>query len=125
MSDLTDILMPRLSDSMEEGLLLQWLVGDGEEVVVGDELVEVETDKATMVYEAEAAGVLQILAAEGSTVAVGEVIARVGVGVPAADSNGGGAAGGASDGRRAGVETAVRAQAEDQPAIEQLERPSA
>ena len=56
---MSEIRMPKLSDSMEEGLLLQWLVADGGEVSVGDELVEIETDKATMVYEAESSGMLR------------------------------------------------------------------
>lgn len=75
---MTEIVMPQLSDSMEQGLLLQWLIEDGAEVKVGDELVEIETDKATMAYQAEVAGTLHIVAAEGSTVAVGETIATVG-----------------------------------------------
>ncbi len=64
---------------MEEGTILSWLRGEGEEVAAGDELVEIETDKANMVYEADAAGTLiEIVAAEGTTLAIGEVIARVG-----------------------------------------------
>ena len=51
-----DIVMPRLSDSMEEGTILNWMKSVGDEVAVGDELVEIETDKANMVYEADAAG---------------------------------------------------------------------
>ena len=116
--------MPRLSDSMEEGLLLQWLIEDGAEVSVGDELVEIETDKATMVYEAEAAGVLEIVVAEGSTVSVGDVIARVGEGSPVS-ANGDGAAGGAASARGAGAENGARDEAIDEPAIERLERASA
>ena len=46
--------MPRLSDSMEEGTIIKWLKGDGDAVARGDELVEIETDKATMTYEADA-----------------------------------------------------------------------
>jgi pyruvate dehydrogenase E2 component (dihydrolipoamide acetyltransferase) len=75
---MTDIAMPQLSDSMEQGLILQWLIEDGAEVKIGDELVEIETDKATMSYPAEAEGVLQIVVPEGTTVAVGELIARIG-----------------------------------------------
>ena len=75
---MTDILMPRLSDSMEEGTILRWLKSDGGDVAVGEELVEIETDKATMVYEAEVAGTVTLLAAEGDSLAVGEVMARVG-----------------------------------------------
>jgi pyruvate dehydrogenase E2 component (dihydrolipoamide acetyltransferase) len=71
--------MPRLSDSMEEGTVLQWLKKVGDEVAVGDELVEIETDKANMAYESDVAGTLtEILVDEGETVAIGTPIARVG-----------------------------------------------
>jgi pyruvate dehydrogenase E2 component (dihydrolipoamide acetyltransferase) len=72
-----EITMPRLSDSMEEGTILKWLKSDGDEVSEGDELAEIETDKATMTYEADAAGVLEIVAEEGQTLAIGEVIAKL------------------------------------------------
>ena len=71
--------MPRLSDSMEEGTVLGWMKAIGDEVAVGDELVEIETDKANMVYEADTAGTLvEIVADEGATLPIGEVIARIG-----------------------------------------------
>jgi pyruvate dehydrogenase E2 component (dihydrolipoamide acetyltransferase) len=74
-----DIVMPRLSDSMEEGTILKWLKAPGDAVELGEELVEIETDKANMVYEADAGGTLiEIVAAEGDTLPIGEVIARVG-----------------------------------------------
>ena len=69
--------MPRLSDSMEEGTILKWLRGSGDRVGRGDELVEIETDKANMTYEAEAEGVLAIVAKEGETLPVGALIARL------------------------------------------------
>jgi pyruvate dehydrogenase E2 component (dihydrolipoyllysine-residue acetyltransferase) len=70
--------MPRLSDSMEEGTILSWLKQVGDEVAVGDELVEIETDKANMAYEADVAGTLQeILAQEGETLPIGTPIARI------------------------------------------------
>ena len=75
----TEITMPRLSDSMEEGTILKWLKSDGDDVAAGEDLVEIETDKATMTYAAEHEGTLEIVAAEGSSHSVGEVIARVGV----------------------------------------------
>jgi pyruvate dehydrogenase E2 component (dihydrolipoamide acetyltransferase) len=75
---MSDITMPRLSDSMERGTILTWLVEDGAPVSIGDALLEIETDKATMTHTAEAEGVLQIIAPAGSTVPVGELIARVG-----------------------------------------------
>jgi pyruvate dehydrogenase E2 component (dihydrolipoamide acetyltransferase) len=83
-----EIVMPRLSDSMEEGTVLRWLKSEGEEVAIGDELVEIETDKANMVYESDAAGTLiEIVADEGDTLGIGEVIARVG---DASEANGAG-----------------------------------
>jgi pyruvate dehydrogenase E2 component (dihydrolipoamide acetyltransferase) len=75
---MTEISMPSLSDSMEEGTILSWLREDGEHVAVGDELVEIETDKATMTYESPAEGVLRIVAGVGETLAVGAPIAQLG-----------------------------------------------
>jgi pyruvate dehydrogenase E2 component (dihydrolipoamide acetyltransferase) len=74
-----DIAMPRLSDSMEEGTVLNWLKQVGDEVALGEELVEIETDKANMGYEADVAGtLLEILVGENETAPVGAVIARIG-----------------------------------------------
>jgi len=88
----TDILMPRLSDSMEEGTVLKWLVEPGGEVKRGEPLAEIETDKANMTFEADTDGTLiEVLAGEGDTLAIGEVIARVGD-PGEASSNGGGTA---------------------------------
>ena len=75
---MNEITMPRLSDSMQEGTILSWLKSDGDRVRAGDELVEIETDKATMAYESPAEGVLTIVAAVGETLPVGAVIASVG-----------------------------------------------
>src|ERR1700759_3717107 len=79
-----DVLMPRLTDSMEEGTILRWLRTDGDAVAPGDELVEIETDKSTVIYAAEAEGVLQVVAAVGDTRPVGAVIPRLGAAAPAA-----------------------------------------
>ncbi len=73
-----EIVMPRLSDSMEEGTIVRWLKRDGDEVARGEELVEIETDKATMAYESDTAGTLQITAQEGATLPVGAKIAVIG-----------------------------------------------
>jgi pyruvate dehydrogenase E2 component (dihydrolipoamide acetyltransferase) len=90
---MVDIVMPRLSDSMEEGTVLRWLKGVGDAVEVGEELVEIETDKANMVYEADAAGTLvEIVAQEGDTLAVGDPIARVGDASEVVEGGGGGGA---------------------------------
>jgi pyruvate dehydrogenase E2 component (dihydrolipoamide acetyltransferase) len=76
---MAEIVMPRLSDSMEEGTILTWMKQVGDEVAVGDELVEIETDKANMAYESDVAGTLtEILAKEGETLAIGAPIAVVG-----------------------------------------------
>ncbi len=86
-----EITMPRLSDSMEEGTILRWLVADGAAVARGDEIAEIETDKANMTYEADAAGTFARVAAEGDTLPVGAVIAAVladGEEAPAAGAGG-------------------------------------
>jgi pyruvate dehydrogenase E2 component (dihydrolipoyllysine-residue acetyltransferase) len=76
---MSEVVMPRLSDSMEEGTILSWLKQVGDEVAVGDQLVEIETDKANMAYEADVAGTLtEILAQEGETLPIGVPIARIG-----------------------------------------------
>ncbi|MBK0329450.1 pyruvate dehydrogenase complex E1 component subunit beta [Rhodobacteraceae bacterium F11138] len=63
----TEILMPALSPTMEEGTLAKWLVKEGDSVASGDILAEIETDKATMEFEAVDEGVLgKILIPEGS-----------------------------------------------------------
>src|SRR5689334_15273338 len=78
---MSEVVMPRLSDSMEEGTILSWLKQVGDEIAVGDELVEIETDKANMAYEADEAGTLtEILAQEGETLPIGSPIARIGDG---------------------------------------------
>src|SRR5881275_3491133 len=75
----TDVTMPRLSDSMEEGTILNWIVEEGGEVKRGEPLVEIETDKANMTYESDTDGTLiEIVANEGDTLPIGEVIARIG-----------------------------------------------
>ncbi|HEX3736148.1 MAG TPA: dihydrolipoamide acetyltransferase family protein [Solirubrobacterales bacterium] len=76
---MAEIVMPRLSDSMEEGTILTWMKQVGDEVAVGEELVEIETDKANMAYESDVAGTLtEILAKEGETLPIGAPIAIVG-----------------------------------------------
>jgi len=86
---MAEIVMPRLSDTMEEGTILRWLVADGEPVRRGQELVEIETDKANMTYESDLEGVLETVAAEGETLPVGAPIARVGDGAAGASGDSG------------------------------------
>jgi pyruvate dehydrogenase E2 component (dihydrolipoyllysine-residue acetyltransferase) len=91
---IVQVLMPRLSDSMEEGIIVSWLAEHGDTVEAGQELVEIETDKATMMHEAESDGVLEIVAEAGATIPLGELIARIhpdGTSLPAGESNGSGA----------------------------------
>jgi pyruvate dehydrogenase E2 component (dihydrolipoamide acetyltransferase) len=76
-----EITMPRLSDSMEEGTILKWLVAEGDEVKRGQPIAEIETDKANMTYETDTDGtVSELVAQEGDTLAIGEVIALIGEG---------------------------------------------
>jgi len=83
-----ELTMPKLSDSMADAVILRWLKSAGENFARGEGLIEVETDKATVVYEAEWDGTLgSILVPEGATVAVGEPIATL------ANGDGDGAAG--------------------------------
>jgi pyruvate dehydrogenase E2 component (dihydrolipoamide acetyltransferase) len=104
---MSTVAMPRLSDSMEEGTILHWLVADGETVRRGQELAEIETDKASMVYEADAEGTLQILAREGETLPVGAPIAELlGEGETPSSlgaGDGGSATNGAGSANRAGA----------------------
>ena len=73
------INMPRLSDTMEEGVVAKWLVGIGDEVKEGDILAEIETDKATMEFESFYEGtLLHIGINEGQTAAVDTLLAIVG-----------------------------------------------
>src|SRR6266851_794152 len=72
----TEITMPKLSDTMEEGTILRWLKRIGERVEKGEVLAEVETDKADMELEADKAGTLtEIRVNEGQSAAVGAVLA--------------------------------------------------
>ncbi len=86
--------MPKMGDAMEEGTLLSWKKQDGESVVVGDVIAEIETDKSNVEVEAEEAGVLHVQAKEGDVVPVGTVIATIGelVAKVASASNGNGTA---------------------------------
>ena len=68
----TELNMPKLSDSVADAVIVKWLKAPGEAFRRGDGLLEVETDKATVVYEAETDGTLEtILVPEGGTASVG------------------------------------------------------
>jgi pyruvate/2-oxoglutarate dehydrogenase complex dihydrolipoamide acyltransferase (E2) component len=72
------MVMPFLSETMEEGTVVKWLKSVGDAVALGEALAEIDTDKVTVVYDSDTAGVLsEILVAEGETVPPGQVIARI------------------------------------------------
>jgi pyruvate dehydrogenase E2 component (dihydrolipoamide acetyltransferase) len=73
-----DVNMPKLSDTMEEGTVLEWKKKDGDEVKKGDVLAEVESDKATFDLEAEDDGVLSIKVEKGVPAKIGAPIATIG-----------------------------------------------
>jgi len=73
-----DVIMPALGMAQETGVLLQWLKSEGDEVTMGEPLMEIETDKATVEVEAPASGILaNLTAAPGDEVPVGRVIGLI------------------------------------------------
>jgi pyruvate dehydrogenase E2 component (dihydrolipoamide acetyltransferase) len=79
---MADVNMPKLSDTMEEGTIVEWKKASGDEVKKGDVLAEVESDKATFDLEAEDDGKLEILVEKGVPAKIGAPIARIGAGSP-------------------------------------------
>src|SRR5256885_3493823 len=73
-----DINMPKLSDTMEEGTIIEWKKKSGDQVKAGEVLAEVESDKATFDLEAETDGTLQILVEQGVPAKIGAPIAKIG-----------------------------------------------
>src|SRR5437667_12548431 len=73
-----EINMPKLSDTMEEGTIVEWKKKSGDQVKAGEVVAEVESDKATFDLEAESDGVLQILVEQGVPAKIGAAIARIG-----------------------------------------------
>src|SRR5688572_30933931 len=75
----TQVIMPKLSPTMEEGQLSRWLKKEGDKVSMGEPLAEIDTDKATMEMQALGNGVLRkILIREGESAPLGQVIAIIG-----------------------------------------------
>jgi pyruvate dehydrogenase E2 component (dihydrolipoamide acetyltransferase) len=73
------VVMPKLSDTMEEGRILRWLKKEGDTIETGQALAEVETDKATVEMEAYTNGTIRkLISAEGQFAKVGELIAIIG-----------------------------------------------
>ncbi len=96
-----DVVIPAVGESITEVVIGKWFKKNGESVRMDDMLCELETDKATMEVNAEQAGILEILVPEGSTVAVGAVVARIQTdaaeGGPASDAPAAAAAPAAAD----------------------------
>lgn len=73
----TEVIMPKMGQTMERGKIIKWLKKDGEEVRRGDSLLEIETDKTTIEVEARESGILRILAEEGEEVPIATTIAYI------------------------------------------------
>lgn len=73
----TQVLLPKIGFSMNEGTLTEWLAADGDEVAQGQLLYALESDKSIQEIEAPASGKLKIIAAEGEVYPVGEVLAEI------------------------------------------------
>ena len=112
---MSEIHMPRLSDTMEEGVISTWVKKVGDKVTSGDVLVEIETDKAVMEYEAYEDGFLvKQIASEGDTVAIGEVIGHIGDSPDAVPEESGGSDAPAAEEKAA--EPEAREKSEEKPA---------
>src|SRR6266567_719170 len=74
----TQVIMPKLSPTMEEGQLSRWLKKEGDKVSMGEPIAEIDTDKATMEMQALGNGVLRkILIKEGESAPLGQLIAII------------------------------------------------
>ena len=73
----TEVIMPKMGQTMERGKIIKWLKKDGEEVRRGDPLLEIETDKTTIEVEARESGILKIIAEEGEEVPIATTIAYI------------------------------------------------
>ena len=73
----TDILLPKIGFSMNEGLLSEWLVADGGQAIEGEPLYSLESEKSTQEVESPATGTLRIKAAVGETYEVGTVLGTI------------------------------------------------
>jgi pyruvate dehydrogenase E2 component (dihydrolipoamide acetyltransferase) len=128
-----DVNMPKLSDTMEEGTIVEWKKKTGDEVKAGDVLAEVESDKATFDLEAESGGVLSILVEQGVPAKIGAPIATIGEasaapakGKPAAPAAAKAKAPGAAAPEAAAPEAAAQAAEDEKPAsAPPLEEPAA
>jgi pyruvate/2-oxoglutarate dehydrogenase complex dihydrolipoamide acyltransferase (E2) component len=74
----TEILLPKLGFSMNEGILAEWLVPDGGEIQAGQPLYTLESEKSVQEIEAPASGKLKIIVQAGQTCQVGTVLGEIG-----------------------------------------------
>lgn len=123
-----NIQMPALSPTMEEGTLAKWLVKEGDKVTSGDLLAEIETDKATMEFEAVDEGTIaKIVVAEGTDkVKVGDVIAIIaeeGEDVDAAAKDGGAKPKQAKEEKPAPEKSEVKSEEKSEPEADKEESP--
>jgi pyruvate/2-oxoglutarate dehydrogenase complex dihydrolipoamide acyltransferase (E2) component len=73
----TQVLLPKIGFSMNEGVLARWLVDDGSSVLQGQPLYELESDKSVQEIEAPSSGTLRVTAQPGQTYAVGTVLGEI------------------------------------------------
>ena len=73
----TDVLIPEIGESITSGIIAAWLKGEGEEVQEGEDLFELETDKATLAVPSPASGMLSVTVQEGEEVSVGQSVAVI------------------------------------------------
>ena len=73
----TQVLLPKIGFSMNEGVLTEWLVADGAQVKEGEPLFSLESDKSVNEIESPASGTLKIIAAVGETYIVGTVLGEI------------------------------------------------
>jgi pyruvate dehydrogenase E2 component (dihydrolipoamide acetyltransferase) len=123
-----ELVMPRLSDTMERGTVARWLKAVGDEVHAGDVVAEIETDKATMEYQSDLDGVLlQILVGDGESADLGAVIALVGERGEQVSDNGASSDAPAADATEdaPAAEAAPAPAAQEEPAEAPVEREAA
>jgi pyruvate dehydrogenase E2 component (dihydrolipoamide acetyltransferase) len=124
---MSEVTMPRLSDTMEEGELARWVKNVGDQVEKGEVIAEIETDKATMDLEAFESGVLEKqLVEEGTIVPIGQAVAVIGDGSASQDEPGSGggeesAGQSDSDAEQGTEEDTVAAEAEDETESDELD----
>ena len=112
----TDILMPKMGESVQEGTILRWMKQPGDKIERDEVIAEISTDKVdTEIPSSEEGVLLEILANEGDTVEVGAVIARLGAEGEAASGGDSGSDGGAAAESKQESAEAPAAEAEDQP----------